>query len=217
MSTITISLSDKRFAPWGIFRKAYVARAIKSIPVIWLTEDLPEVEIEKEALLPSELQNLISAAQYGYILVSGMDIPPLVPMTAPTLTQTPVSPIANILDVTSLFLKEEEIIKESAVPRGVVYPQIDELLSKPAATVKKEIKSLAKKGVSISFLNECRSKEENGKARKTILSLLLDLTKEMVASVGVDSRVDKMSGRSLLSETYYSLIDESDDEEEELA
>ncbi len=216
MSTVTLSLVNIRHAPWGLLTDQEPPEMI-----VWLTEENPSAEIDSIMLLDGDLIRIDQSWNAGIINVSGLkshnemtvpSIPKSVSAPIVSPARPKVSPSETIMDVTQLMRKEADrakVIEEKVKSR---YPKIDELLVLPAFKLKKELKTLAKSQITVSFFQECRNKEINGKNRKTVIAVLVEIVQAKISAIGLDGR----SGESSLSNAYYDMIEEFEDEETEV-
>ena len=221
MSTVTLTLINPRYAPWGLLTDEE-----KPQMIVWLTEETPSQEVEKILLSDWDVVRIKQAENAQIISVIGLDdvglineedeteeVEPCVPIAA---SKTPaVADSQTIMDVTQLMRKEAEKAKALEEKIKGRYPKIDELLAEPAYKLKKELKELAKGRTLVSFFQEARKKEIEGKDRKTVVSVLTDIIQAKIAAVGMDGYTNGTTGQTSLSDAYYDMIEEFEDEDEE--
>ena len=221
MPTVTLSLLNLRHAPWGLLTDEEIPQTL-----VWLTEESPVSKVESEMLTDWDVTRIIQSCQAKIISAEGLEgyesisetpnIPRAtsVPITSPLRPK--VASSETIMDVTQLMRNEakkaqvlEEKIKAS-------YPKIDELLSMPATKLKKELKELAKGRTLVSFFQECRKKELEGKDRKTVIAVLVEIIQTKINQVSIDGKPGGHTGQTALSNAYYDMIEEFEDEDEEV-
>lgn len=220
MSTVTLTLRDPKYAPWGLLTEDEPPQML-----VWLTLEEPINEIDSAMLSDWDVVRIIQSRNAGILEATGLegfesvsDVPKV-----PKATSVPiVSPIRpkvasseTIMDVTQLMKKDavraqalEDRIKGS-------YPKIDKLLALPAHTLKKELKELAKGRALVSFFQEARKKEMAGKDRKTVVSVLTDIIQAKINAIGIDGQQNMQTGQTMLSDAYYDMIEEFEDEDED--
>lgn len=219
MSTVTLSLTNARHAPWGLLTEEEQPQM-----VVWLTEEQSTQDIDSAILTDWDVSRIIHSRDAGILEVKGLEnyesisqetkVPrsSAVPIVSPVSPK--VAPSETIMDVTQLMRQEAErskVIEEKIRNR---YPKINELLSMPAHKLKKEIKSLAKGVAPISLFQELRKKEIEGKDRKTVIAVLTEVIQSKINAVGIDGRPGMHTGQTALSEAYYDMIEEFEDEDE---
>lgn len=218
MSIVTFSLRNLKHAPWGLLTEEE-----RPQPIVWLTEMNPIDQIDHSFLSESDIIRAKQGEAQGFIIVEGLSPEfklsqaPKYVETTPILSQ-PESKLASqetIMDVATLIKEENERAKEiekKVVSRG---PKVEEFISLPAHKLKKEIKRLAKEGTYISFFQACRTKEVSGKNRKSVIAVLIEVIQAQIAAIGVDRVASKHSGQTILSNAYYDMIEEFEDEDKE--
>ena len=221
MSKVIIKLKHIKFSPWGLFREVSTPFGdIIAEPLLWVTEVSPVDEIEKSALGEAEIQKIISGhLQEKIEILGGIEIDKPqeeLPSEVPPPSPPPVlSREQLIMDVSSIIEKEKEV-KERFESLSLRRPtQIEEFMSQKAHLVKKELKKAAKTGASLRFFKECRDYEEAHSNRKTVLSLLVEIIQRKVAIIGVDKVIDRQSGHTVLDDSYFDLIEEEEEPDDE--
>jgi hypothetical protein len=219
MSTVTISLTSPRYAPWGLLTDEEHPQTL-----CWLTEMHPTAHLDSEILTDWDVKRIEHSCLSGVVTVDGLDFPgdPRKPashiMTVPVgnSVQSKVQPSETIMDVTALMRQEAqraEAIKERIVNR---YPVLDEVLELPANQLKKKLKEMAKDPNCLpTFFQEARKREMIGKDRKTVITLLVEIIQSKIAAQSVDGRANRGTGQTVLSDMYYDMIEEFEDEDEE--
>jgi hypothetical protein len=220
MSTVRLSLLDFRYAPWGLFTDTE-----KPEPFIWLTQDSPVGETDSSFLTDQDLDRIYQFFVMGALSIEGLKLveenevelppePPQVPIQ--DSGYSPVADAQTIMDVTNLIRNEnkrhEEIIQKKM---EASYPEIKKLLSMNAGPLKKELKKMAKTTPSVSFFQECRKKELSGKDRKTVIAVLVEIIQSKIAVINMDGRAGTHTGQTALSEAYFDMIEEYEDEDED--
>jgi len=219
MSTVTLTLKNPRYAPWGLLTDEETPQMI-----VWLTEEDPVKKIEATLLTDWDVVRIKQSEAADIIVAEGLESVKLVteeakvrsagaPISTPV--QSKVSSSNTIMDVTQLMRQDADRAKALEERVKSRYPKLDELLAMPAHKLKKELKELAKDGTMVSFFQEARKKEQDGKDRKTVLSVLTDIIQSKINAVGLDGRASTQTGQTALSEAYYDMIEEFEDEEEE--
>lgn len=222
MSTVTLTLLKPRYAPWGLLTDEETPRMI-----VWLTEEDPVQEVDSLLLSDWDVARILQSDQAGIIHQEGINDVQLVsaePQTPdgvngavpiPSSIAPKVAPHEMVMDVTQLMRQEAERAKQFEQKVQSRYPKLDELLSTPANQLKKQLKELAKGRTPVSFFQEARKKEQLGKDRKTVISVLTDIIQAKINAVGVDGQANMHTGQTTLSDAYYDMIEEFEEEEEE--
>jgi hypothetical protein len=225
MPAVKLSLTNQRHAPWGLLTDEEHPRTL-----VWLTETNPSGEVDSILLTDWDLSRIYQSEAAGIIAVDGLENPYTIPSGIDPNEKDPrINPVVQIdqivapkvqssetiMDVTALMREEAkraELIKSKI---NNSYPKIEGLLAQPAHSLKKELKSLAKDQVMVSFFQACRAKELEGKNRKTVVAVLVEIIQAKIAAVGVDSRGNSQTGQTALSDAYYDMIEEFEDEEDD--
>jgi len=206
--TVTFQLTEARFAPWGLFTDTE-----KPAPFVWLSDEHTVGRVSRNHLSESDIIRIRADVRSGLIIVTGLeDGPEVPPPPGPTPVAVPLNP-PLVMDVAQLMHKEMAEGKrfEERLKRG--YPKVDEFLDRPAHVVRKELKSAAKKGITLPFFQSCRKGELAGKERKTVIRLLTEIIQRKVAAVGATGATNRVTGQSLLSDAYFDMIEEEEEED----
>jgi hypothetical protein len=220
MSIINIHLISPKDSPWGLLTNEDNPRTL-----VWLTAENPDAEIDSLMLTELDIRCIQQGKLIGVIeadgieeidkIQSGSRAPKVNNILIPSSVRPQVAPSEVVLDVTQLMRKEvkrAQALEEKIKDR---YPQIDDLLAKPANQLKKELKDLAKGSTLVSFFQECRKKEQNGKDRKSVIAVLVEIIQAKINAVGIDGNANARTGQTFLSDAYYDMIEEYEDEDEE--
>jgi hypothetical protein len=220
MSTVTLTLIKSKYAPWGLLTEEENPRML-----VWLTEESPEAQIDSMMLTYGDISRIQQSKSAGIIDASGIDeidqlpststIPPTISTPVPIQNEPKIAPPEVVMDVTQLMRQEAE--RAMALEKRIMesYPEVDKLLAKPAYGLKKELKRLAKGNTSISFFQRCRKNEQEGKNRKSVIAVLVEIIQAKINAVRADSRPGGYTNQTSLSSAYYDLIEEFEDEDNE--
>lgn len=191
---IKVWIKDKRRAPWGIF-----GSGPKPVPLIWLTEVDPMKEFPSRLLGEANLAQIVEGVMLGYLGVEGLgiDIP---------LPPEPVYPEIGRplpIDRTVPVVEEQGDNEETAVFTGIA----EITLKKKASLLKKELQEQFSR-YPAEYFQICRSLENRGKGRKSIVKLLTDMIQAKISSVTETSR----QAEEKLTDFYSMLIEEEEEE-----
>lgn len=226
MATITITLRNTKYAPWGLLTDEEHPRTI-----VWLTAENPVCEIDSGYLTDWDLVRIQESVRNGFIDASGVEELEIVTIqqstdpsskfkgnTVPIDSKPEPKDIDQnmIMDVSALMREQIKKSEEAnkAVDSG--YPKAAEILQQKAPDLKKALKELAKTGAPVSLFQDCRRKETQGKNRKTVIAVLLDIIKTKIDLVAENGHRSAQYGQSKLADIYFDQIEEYEDEEEEV-
>ncbi len=213
---LTFQIASPKFAPWGLFTESDKPEAL-----VWLPSHLAKATVERAYLSEGDLQRAIADMRLGIITIEGLindEVPEPIGVQAPAVPDPEDKEEKKnlVLDVAALMEKERLNGEARAkVIQQDPYPKLKELLKLPAHKLRRALKEEAVKNPSVQFFQAAKKAELEGKDRKTIVALLVEIIKLKLAAVHVEGRRDARTGLSSLDEAYYGEIEEFQEEDED--
>ncbi len=207
MSEVTFTLIKENYAPWGLF-----AESAPEQIVVWLTPENPVCLIDSILLSETHIEISRHSQAAGIISITGLPDENKDSFEALPKSE-PVSQFAQ--NLVGLMKKDIEVGNEQKFKALAGNPEVDKVLSMPVGKLKKELKRIAKEDSPASFFRECRSKEAEGKNRKTVIAVLVDIIQKKIKSSEHQVRSHFPGFRDVISEQYYNSIEEYEDEDED--
>jgi len=204
MDFVTLKLKDFSQAPWGLFTDEFPPQ-----PLVWLTEVNSNAKIARAALTDTDIKNIWSGQCTGVITSEGLFLEEKKEESVQDTAQS------KIFDVSELMRQEDQQTARKKQFLENKYPNLDEILALPASKLKKKLKEMAK-SATVPFFQEAKRREEGNKDRKTVIAVLVEIIQKKVTAVGLVGSVNAVTGESMVADTYYDMIEEFEDEDEDV-